>query len=340
MTANVYYDLREQLDQYSVGLPATGSGVEMKILKKLFSEEDAELYLSLTMVPETAGEIAQRIGRAEDTVTPQLERMVDKGLIFRLQKGDVFAYQAVPFVIGIAEFQIKDIDKELAELINQYISEAFGKELIARTLPLRTVPVNKSVDHLWPVAPYDDVRRIFETEDKIAVTKCICRVQHGLLGDACDKPLEVCFMFGIYAQYYVDKDMGRFVTREEGLRILDKCDEHGLVPQPLIAQEAGVLCNCCGDCCGILKSMKLAPKPAEKVLTNYYAAVQSDACSACETCVDRCQMEAIKVGVNDVAEVDRDRCIGCGLCVTTCPSKAVSLRLKPESERREPPETA
>jgi MinD superfamily P-loop ATPase len=80
--------------------------------------------------------------------------------------------------------------------------------------------------------------------------------------------------------------------------------------------------------------------PAQKVLTNYYAEVDPDACSACETCVSRCQMEAVKIGPDEVAVVDRDRCIGCGLCVTTCQSEAMSLKAKPESERREPPATA
>ncbi len=339
MTAKVYYDLREQLDQYSMGFPSTESGVEIRILEKLFSEEQAELYLNLTLVPETVEEIARRIGRPSGEVAALLDRMVDKGLTFRAKEGDTARFQAVPFVIGLIEFQIKDMDKELAELFERYLLEAFGKEVVAQTLPLRTVPVNKSVDRLWPVAPYDDVKRIFQTEDKISVTNCICRVQQGLLGKRCDKPLEVCFMFGKYAQYYVDKGMGRFVTQKEGLQIIDKCDEYGLVPQPFIAKEAGVLCNCCGDCCGVLRCLKMHPKPAERVLTNYYAAVDPDACSACETCTDRCQMEAIKVGVDEVAKVDRDRCIGCGLCVTTCPSEAVSLRLKPESERQEPPET-
>jgi ferredoxin len=134
--------------------------------------------------------------------------------------------------------------------------------------------------------------------------------------------------------------MGRFITEEEALQIIDKCDEAGLVPQPFISQDAGGMCNCCGDCCGILRSIKLHPKPAERVLTNYYADVDPDACSACETCIDRCQMEAIKIGAAEVAEVDRDRCIGCGLCVTTCPSEALSLRSKPESERQVPPATA
>ena len=138
-------------------------------------------------------------------------------------------------------------------------------------------------------------------------------------------------------RYDVDKGMGRFITQEEALDILDRCDEAGLVPQPFISQDTGGICNCCGDCCGILRSIKLHPKPVEKVLTNYYAEIDPLSCSACETCMDRCQMEAIRIGDEEVAQVDRDRCIGCGLCVTTCPSEAISLKTKPESERKDPP---
>ena len=134
--------------------------------------------------------------------------------------------------------------------------------------------------------------------------------------------------------------MARFITKEEALGIIDKCDEEGLVPQPFVSQDAGGMCNCCGDCCGILRGIKMHPKPAEQVLTNYYVDVDADACSGCETCVDRCQMEAIEVGDDGVAHVNRDRCIGCGLCVTTCPGEAAKLIAKPKSDRQTPPETA
>ncbi len=340
MSSRVYHDLREQLDQYSVGFPSTSSGVEMKILEKLFSEEEAEQYLKLSMMPETHETIAQRTGPVPDSVATRLERMVDKGLVYRLkQKGSV-KYSAFPFVVGVYEFQVKDMDNEFAKLFEQYFLEAFGKESMSVKPPMRTIPVQKSINHLWPVAPYEDVKKIFEAKDQISVGKCICRVQKGLLGEACDRPLEVCFQFGAHAQFYVDKGMSRFISQDEAFQIIDKCDKDGLVPQPFMSQDMGGLCNCCGDCCGIFRSIKLDPRPSQRVLTNYYASVDPESCSGCETCQGRCQMEAIEVGTEGIATVNRDRCIGCGLCVTTCPSEAVGLQSKPESERQIPPPTA
>ncbi|MBW2456091.1 MAG: 4Fe-4S binding protein, partial [Deltaproteobacteria bacterium] len=177
------------------------------------------------------------------------------------------------------------------------------------------------------------------SKDRIAVTKCICRVQQGLLDNACDKPLEVCLAFGSHGQYYVDKGMGRWISTEQALAILDECDEAGLVPQPFNAQNPGGLCNCCGDCCGALRALKMQDKPAEKVLSNYFAAVDADECTECGTCEQRCPMDAISAA-DAAAKVDRDRCIGCGLCVTTCPAEAVTLEVKSPEEQRTPPKSA
>ena len=131
--------------------------------------------------------------------------------------------------------------------------------------------------------------------------------------------------------------MARFITQEEALEILERSEEAGLVPEPDNSQRPLAICNCCGDCCGVLTNIKRHPRPAELVVSNYYAEVDEDLCCACETCLDRCQMEAISMGEEGVAVVNLDRCIGCGLCVTTCDTGAMSLKSKPEDMRREPP---
>ena len=340
MTESVFYELREQLDQYSVGFPSTTSGVEMKILEKLFNEEEAQMFLNLSMMLETPKAVAERLNQDHERVGSLLEQMAEKGLIFRVRKEGSAAYGAAPFVVGIYEFQVKTMDRELARLMEEYFDEAFAEQSSQQIVPMRTIPVNKAIDVAWKVVPYEDARAIVKSKDRLAVAKCICRVQQGLLGQACDKPLEVCLMAGSHAEYYVDRGMGRWINHEEAFEILDRCEEAGLVPQPFNAQNPGGMCNCCGDCCGVLRGLKKHPKPVEMVIANYYTQVDPDLCSACETCLDRCQMEAIAIGDEDVAVVDLNRCIGCGLCVTTCTTEAMSLQPKPDAERREPPENA
>jgi Na+-translocating ferredoxin:NAD+ oxidoreductase subunit B len=338
MTASIYEKLREQLDQYSVGFPATKSGIEIKILKKLFTEEEAGLYLDMTMMLETPEATAARTGRQAEDVSAMLATMARKGLVFRLRKGREVKYAAVAFVIGSFEFQLKNMDRDLAEMMESYFQEGFmdftpGKNIV----PLRTVPVQQSIQVSWPVAPYVQAREIIKTKEKIALADCICRVQQGMLDKGCGKPREVCLSFGAHADYYVENKLGRYISQEEALAILEACEEAGLVNQPANMVNPGGMCNCCGDCCGVLRTLNKLPKPALVVFNNYYAEADPDLCTACETCLSRCQMAAIIINDDQSAVVNKDRCIGCGLCVTTCPTEAMVLNLKPQEQQSMPP---
>ena len=150
--------------------------------------------------------------------------------------------------------------------------------------------------------------------------------------------MEVCFSFGSHASFYVDNGMGRFITSDEAKEIARKNEAAGLVMQPFNSQYVGGMCSCCGDCCGMLRALKKQSNPAAAVKSNYYAQVDGDECTGCETCLDRCQMEAIDI-VEGKALINRKRCIGCGLCVSTCPTDAVRLVKKSEDLQYVPPET-
>jgi electron transport complex protein RnfB len=76
METDLYRKLQLQLDQYSMGFPATTSGVEIKILKKLFSEADARLFLQMTPLLEAPADIAARLDSPVDEITTKPEKQV------------------------------------------------------------------------------------------------------------------------------------------------------------------------------------------------------------------------------------------------------------------------
>jgi len=340
MSDDIYRALQRQLDTYSMGFPATDSGIEIRILKYLFSEDDARLFTGMTHQLETPEAVAARLGRPVEELAARLDDMAERGLLFRLKKKDGSRYAAIPFVHGLFEFQVKTLDRELSEMVQVYFDEAFDAAMQkGADYFLRPIPVQKSLSVAHNVASYEDAVKILADKPKIVVTDCICRKRTQVLDKGCGKQMEACFMFGSMGQYYLDRNMGREVSLEEAIRILDKCREDGLVTQPATAQNPAGMCNCCGDCCGVLVALKKHPRPAEIVFANHYAQVDAEECTGCEACLDRCQMGAIRLNADDVAEVDLNRCIGCGLCVTTCPTEAITLVAKPEPERVVPPVT-
>jgi electron transport complex protein RnfB len=211
------------------------------------------------------------------------------------------------------------------------------KEFTGRETPqLRTIPISKSISGEGAVMPYEEARKIVEAQSKIVVADCICRKEHKIVGKGCGKPLESCLVFGTGAHFYQENGLGREISKEEALQILEGGEELGLVLQPSNSQKVVNICLCCGCCCQVLKGLKLQERPAQHVNANFYAQVEEERCAGCETCLERCQMEAIDM-VQGVAKVNLDRCIGCGLCVPTCTTDAMKLIPKPEEARHIPP---
>ena len=336
MTQDIYEKLAKHLDNLPSGFPSTPDGVELRILKRLFSEDEAELACQLSMMPEEPESIADKIDQPVEVVAPKLTEMSRKGLIFRMDRDGKIRYMAAQFVIGIWEYHVNDLDKDLIKDMNAYIPYLMDEFNKRETQQLRTIPISKSLSGEGAVMPYEEARKIVEAQSKIIVADCICRKEHRMVDKDCGKPLENCLIFGTGAHFYLQNGLGREITKQETLKILEEAEEVGLVLQPSNSQKVVNICLCCGCCCQILKGLKLQEEPARHVKSNYYAQVDQDRCAGCETCIERCQMEAIEM-VEGTAKVNPDRCIGCGLCVPTCSTEAMQLVVKPEGELYVPP---
>ena len=338
MSQDIYQALSRHLDDLPGGFPATDSGVELRVLRRLFTPEEAALAVKLTMIPEEAYVIARRAKLSPEEAEERLDAMALKGLIFSLEsKVRPRKYMASQFIIGIWEYHVNDLDPDLIRDVNEYLPQVIDFETWQKAPQLRTVPVGRSLDVKLETLPYENAYKLVEKQKVFLEAPCICRKEHRIMEKGCDKPEGSCLVFGDAAEYYHRNGLGRFIDKQEVLDLLKKADEAGLVLQPSFAKRIVNICCCCGCCCQILKNYKRHPRPAELVSSPFIAALRSETCSGCGVCVDRCQMDALAIN-GEIVALDESQCIGCGLCVTTCPTQSLYLNRKPQAGQPDIPD--
>jgi len=332
----IYRKLQEHLDKMPIGYPATESGIEIKILKHLFTLEQAEIALTLGFYPEKVKKLHRKLKQySREELVQKLDEMYFKGLINRGvtdENGEeVKYYAAAPLAIGMFEYQLNRLTPEFFNAVEEYFDQGFLDEFNRTKIPqIRTIPIEQSVEHDQVIASYDDLKQVIEEiGGPIAVADCICRTGKDMTGDPCKKTdlRESCFSFRTAAKVYIEKGLGREISKDEALKILEKAQEDGLVLQPGNSQRPMNICTCCGCCCGVLSHQNKLEEPAQFFASNFYAKVDPDECIGCAVCVDRCNMNAIDLE-ETVAVVNLARCIGCGACVPTCTSEAIKLYKK------------
>ena len=333
MPTDVYSKLAEALDRLPNGFPRTESGVEIRILKKIFSPEEAELAGRLTGTPERVDTIAARRGLPTNEVSKSLFKLARRGVVWLDKQDGKVCFRLAPFVVGIYEAQAELLDHELAHLVEEYFSGE-GAQGIMKLQPAlhRVIPAQGTVKS-EAILPYDDVRAILLAAKTFNVNDCICRVQQALLGHPCEFPTKMCLSFSQTERAPRPGD----ISQAEALEILEKSEQIGLVHTVSnVMERVGYICNCCGCCCGILRGITDWGIANSVAYANYYAVIDPTFCANCGNCIERCQVGAISEG-DGYSVVDRVRCIGCGLCVTGCLNDVARLERKPEAEIVHPP---
>ncbi|MBF0224621.1 MAG: 4Fe-4S dicluster domain-containing protein [Desulfobacterales bacterium] len=333
----VYRDLQKHLNNQAVGFPATQSGAELKILKYIFTPQEAKVATCLSYKFESLEQLykkAAHLVKSEDELSEILDRIHKKGGIEFKTKDEKKHYCSVPFIVGMYEYQIERMTPEFIEDYDAFTKDInFGIEFLSTEIPqIRTIPIEKSILIQHNVKDFDAIKPLLtQAEGPFVIVECICRKKSEMQGVPCkvtDRK-ETCLAMDATAESCLITGKGRRISREEAIDIIDKNQKQGLVLQPSNTEKPEFICSCCGCCCGMLHLYKILPNPLDFWASNFHANVDMNLCNGCGVCVKRCQVDAIKLSeTHQKVAVDLHRCLGCGVCVPTCPKKAISLQKK------------
>ncbi len=199
----------------------------------------------------------------------------------------------------------------------------------------KTIPIGKSVpvpnQTVYPTSFVNDLVEKFGDQDAIYVFPCVCRHGNSLIGSSCDFdiPRESCIGFGSAAKAWASWGYGRQVDKQEAIDTLKAVREGGAVHSVIHEKDdpslpAVAICNCCWDCCGILKPYNMGAVSL-KYNASYTARMKEDAdCKSCGICEKFCPTTAIRLK-DDKAALDEGRCIGCGQCAFQCRQNNIEL---------------
>ena len=341
---DIYERLVDAMDALPHGFARTPSRVELRLIKMSFTPEEVWLAGQLTRFPETAHEIANRVGRDEGQVRETLESLIPKRLV-RLDSPGMAApglaptvvgekrYRLGPFLVGWYEANMRLLGGEFAKLFEQYVIEGGGERIFSpRPGVLGVVPVRGSLkpELMMTMEPHLDIDAHFQRHDRFLVIDCVCKREKELLhGHSCKQPMKRCGFVGLPPQTPLGENV---LNAEDASKLLAELEQMGHVHLAFYGftmsaespQFVGT-CNCCDCCCAIFQGKTLAGLSEGPQRSNYRAVINSETCIACGVCQERCPVDAIADDENLKSKVERAKCIGCGVCVIGCTTEAIDM---------------
>jgi ferredoxin len=341
MVDEVYEKLAQKLDALPSGYPKTESGIELKLLEKIFTLEEAALVNDMLPMPETVAQIAERTGRDPAKTAEMLQAMIGKGQIIGFPMGEDFVFMPLPFIVGIYFFQVPFLDEELAKMFEEYYKSWAEGSLSTNPVYHRVISVDKSIPVEFEVFPYERAETILKDAKSFGLYPCMCKLQKKHIDGGCDHPTNTCLVFSQSEGAFDNVPVIQALTKDEAFQNLKDFEDAGLVHTMGNFRETNpgmdFICSCCTCGCTFLRSLSEFGMENSVAKTNFYSVVDKEVCNSCGECLDRCQFKAISVE-NDVYHFDKKKCAGCGLCVITCEPKALKLERKTEEESVQTPQ--
>ncbi|MCC6446691.1 MAG: 4Fe-4S ferredoxin, partial [Armatimonadetes bacterium] len=245
--------------------------MELRLLRMIFTLDQAELSFRLRLPFETVEEIAARTGVPQQGLKLQIMPMSRAGQAFTAIMGGTRYFKMLPWVFGTYEMQCHRMDREFAEINAQYAPH-FSRQFFAQAPALMQVlPVEAELSEKETPLPYERVSALLEAGQSFLVDDCIRKKEQALLGQPCDRPLQVCLAVAPIPGVFDSAPQGRSLSRAEAYALLEYAEAMGLVHLTSNVQQGGFyICNCCPCCCRVLRAITRLGMPASEVVSAHY----------------------------------------------------------------------
>lgn len=338
----VYVRMRNRINRIGKGIGSIPNANSYQMIMELWSEEDAENYLKMPLHQVfTAANYAVAAGISEEKAAEILEDQAHRNLIWRMVRAGLPTYALMPYINGFWEFG------ELDRALHGTAEDVFKFDTLGisgtdpnttggfdTTFPLfRSYPISKDVVDSGELDVYSDWRAIIKRHKTVTVSPCQCRTMWNALGVSYpeDHPMNTCLSLGEMAEYFIENDIGKQITPDEAIAIVEDAIAHGMVPEAICAKNPDIICCCHSESCGNLMGFRGVNGQGNcaKYYNAYTLEYDKDKCLKCGLCVTKCPMHSITQGEDGYVVVD-DACVRCGQCVPSCPGKARILKAQPE----------
>ena len=282
-------------------------------LDEVLTKEEAKFLLSFkkTRVPYDIGQLAEMNGMSLEKTQKMVDHLVWVGLIEMTRENPNHhkQYNVPIFVPGSAEFMMMNDEltaqhPNLATFFN--LMTQMPLEGVTPMIPpggagvgMHVIPVEKAIESENHSASVEHISHWLGKYDKYSVGQCTCRKQQTMRGEGSGEINgEFCMGVGDMAEYCVDRGMGRYITYDEAMEILERAERHGFVHQitNIDGEEKIVaICNCAPGVCNALRTSQLYNTP-NMSRSAYRAHVDKSKCVACGKCVEVCPVGAAKLG--------------------------------------------
>ena len=178
MAAPVYEQLAAALDRLPNAFPRTASDVELRILERIFTPDEAALGALLTREMEPVESVAARAGLAVRDTRSLIIHMARRGLVWIERRPGELLVRLAPFVVGFYEAQVDVIDHDLAHLMEEYLAQGGIQGIMGPEPALHRVIPAQSALKTEQILPYDDVRALFLQARWFHQGECIALTLH------------------------------------------------------------------------------------------------------------------------------------------------------------------